>query len=289
MEKLILQKVKTGDFFSYPIFIISYNRMDTLKHMIEVLLKDGYKNLIILDNASTDKSVRNYLNGLQNPYIMVRFLEKNYGHTVLWDCHEFDDVIKNQYYVLTDPDVFPIEECPNDYVEAFWNILQNFPNKTKAGFSLKIDDLPDEYPFKYDIIRFESFYWENKLPYNFPIYDAEIDTTFALYRPGEIKKRKFGEAVRTGGVYIARHQGWYVTSESVDNKYFTQNNVSSTSMNKRAMNVFQLVIIRNLLKKQNGDIYNIAHSVIPVDKIKENYTFIGIIRTFVYLIRKKIF
>lgn len=37
---------------------------------------------------------------------------------------------------------------------------------------------------KYDIIRFESFYWEKRMQYQFPIYDAPIDTTFALYKPG---------------------------------------------------------------------------------------------------------
>lgn len=288
MEKLILQKIKHKDFFSYPIFIISYNRVDELKCMVEHLLRDGYNNLVILDNASTNKNVQDYLYSLNNPCVMVKNLKKNYGHKVLWECHEFDDVIENQYYVLTDPDVFPIEECPNNYVEVFWEVLQDFPQKTKVGFSLKIDDLPEEYPFKYDIIRFESFYWENKLPYHFPIYDAEIDTTFALYRPGKIDKRKFGEGIRTGGIYIARHQGWYITPTSMKNEYYAQKNIFSTSMNRNAMSVFQMVVIYNLLKRQNEDIYRIAHRILPVDKIKNNYTLLGIFRTFLYLIRKKI-
>ena len=112
------------------------------------------------------------------------FFKKNYGHHVLWDCGLFDDIIKSEYYVLTDPDVLPIEECPSDYVEQFYRILEQHPEKTKVGFALKLDDLPENYKYKYDIIRFESFYWEKRMQYQFPIYDAPIDTTFALYRPG---------------------------------------------------------------------------------------------------------
>ena len=53
-----------------------------------------------------------------------------------------------------------------------------------VGFALKLDDLPENYKYKYDIIRFESFYWEKRMQYLFPIYDAPIDTTFAQYKPG---------------------------------------------------------------------------------------------------------
>ena len=59
-------------------------------------------------------------------------------------------------------------------------LLEQHPEKTKVGFALKLDDLPENYKYKYDIIRFESFYWEKRMQYKFPIYDAPIDTTFAL-------------------------------------------------------------------------------------------------------------
>lgn len=52
------------DFYNIPIFIISYNRKETLKLCIERFQKDGYKNLIILDNASTDESTLAYLKDL---------------------------------------------------------------------------------------------------------------------------------------------------------------------------------------------------------------------------------
>lgn len=173
-------------------------------------------------------------------------------------------------------------------LKFFYDILQKYPNKTKVGFSLKIDDLPNSYPFKYDIIRFESFYWEKKLPYFFDIYDAPIDTTFALYKPGIIDKRKFCDAIRTGGEYVARHNGWYVTEQNQNSEYFKDGNISSTAMNSQAMRTFQLVVISNLLSKQNEGLYYIIHRILPNNKIKNNYTFFDIFRTFIYLLRKKI-
>lgn len=277
-----------SNFFSIPIFIISYNRKNDLSFIVKRLLKDGYTNLIILDNASTESGLIEYLRHIKDERINVVFLEKNYGHGVLWECHQFDDIIESQYYVLTDPDVFPINDCPNNYVEVFYDILQKYPDKTKVGFSLKIDDLPNSYPFKYDIIRFESFYWEKKLPYFFDIYDAPIDTTFALYKPGIIDKRKFCDAIRTGGEYVARHNGWYVTEQNQNSEYFKDGNISSTAMNSQAMRTFQLVVISNLLSKQNEGLYYITHRILPNNKIKNNYTFFDIFRTFIYLLRKKI-
>ena len=81
------------DFYNIPIFIISYNRKETLKLCIERFQKDGYKNLIILDNASTDESTLAYLKDLSYKVI---FFKKNYGHHVLWDCGLFNDIIKNK-------------------------------------------------------------------------------------------------------------------------------------------------------------------------------------------------
>ena len=50
-----------------------------------------------------------YLNKLNGNSVKVIFLDKNYGHKVLWEEHLFDDIIESSYYVLTDPDVIPIE------------------------------------------------------------------------------------------------------------------------------------------------------------------------------------
>ena len=274
------------DFKNIPIFIISYNRKDTLQRCIERFQKDGYKNLIILDNASTDDELLTYLKMLK---CKVYFLKKNYGHHVLWDCGLFEDIIKQQFFVLTDPDVLPIDECPTDYVEKFYEILQRHPDKTKVGFSLKIDDLPDEYKYKYDIIRFESFYWEKRIRYNFPIYDAPIDTTFALYCPsGGENRERFYDGIRTGFPYIARHLGWYVNDFSQENYYSNSGNSFSTSMDDTAMDHFRRCVISQLSVRQNQDIYPMIKDIFSVEFVEKNASWLSVFQCVFYLILTKL-
>lgn len=273
------------DFYNIPIFIISYNRKETLKLCIERFQNDGYKNLIILDNASTNKELLDYLHSLS---CKVVFLKKNYGHHVLWDCGLFNDIIQHNYYVLTDPDILPTEECPSDYVEQFYHILKQYPDKTKVGFALKLDDLPEDYKYKYDIIRFESFYWEKRLKYKFPIYDAPLDTTFALYKPGTIKKENFYEGIRTGYPYVARHLGWYVNNFSQGDYYSYANSQISTSLSDSAMDGFRRSIIGQLAQKQNKNIYWVVRSICSHEFIKRHVSWQAIIMTTAYLVLKKI-
>ncbi|WP_444210239.1 glycosyltransferase family 2 protein [Dialister succinatiphilus] len=274
------------DFYNIPIFIISYNRKETLKLCIERFQKDGYKNLIILDNASTDESTLAYLKDLSYKVI---FFKKNYGHHVLWDCGLFNDIIKNKYYVLTDPDVLPIEECPSDYVEQFYRILEQHPEKTKVGFALKLDDLPENYKYKYDIIRFESFYWEKRMQYQFPIYDAPIDTTFALYKPGGVAvKNNFYNGIRSGYPYIARHLGWYVNNFSQADYYSNSVTQISTSLSDEAMNGFRCSVIGQLAIKQGKNLYEVMRLIYSPKFIRMHANWKSIIITIVYLLAKKI-
>lgn len=274
------------NFKNIPIFIISYNRTETLKKCLERYVNDGYTNIIILDNNSNNEAHLSYLKTL--PYD-VRFLKKNYGHHVLWECGLFEALIKNSYYVLTDPDILPVENCPDDYVEQFYHILIQNPQKTKVGFSLKLDDLPDEYKYKYDIIRLESFYWEKKIKYRFPLYDAPIDTTFALYSPCDRKHiNNFYEGIRTGYPYVARHLGWYVNNFSQKDYYANGTNDFSTSMNDAAINEFRCAVISKLLMRQNKTLYPVIKAIFSTDYVKKNASWFEVLRCIAYLLVKKI-
>lgn len=277
------------NFYNIPIFIISYNRTETLKICLERFLKDGYKNIIVLDNHS---SVPEHIQYLKSLTCKVVFLDKNYGQRVLWQCGLFDEVIAHSYFVVTDPDILPIEDCPGDYVEKFYDILQQYPKKTKAGFSLKIDDLPDDYQYKFDIIRRELFYWEHRLPYKFAIYDAQIDTTFALYRPGGGGiEDAFYEGVRTGGKYIARHLGWY-PSEYGQRDYYNQvdknRDSASTAVNELVMKRSRLFVIAALAAQQNENIYQIIRAICTVQFMKTHATWKTIGRGIVRILKRKI-
>ncbi len=60
------------------------------------------------------------------------------------------------YYVYTDPDVLPTEDTPKDFMQYFMDILNRYPEIDKVGFGLKMDDIPDHYPKKDKVIKWEK-------------------------------------------------------------------------------------------------------------------------------------
>lgn len=186
----------------------------------------------------------------------TRFHRKYYGHKAFWECGQFNDVIKNQYYAISDPDVLPVEECPDDFMELFFNILQENPKFTKVGFSLKIDDIPDYNIQKDFIIKWERQFYEAGWDYMYKdnkikIFNAALDTTFALYLPCKnFSKVEFYKAIRTNFPYQLRHLPWYrnqnETTEEQD--YYmnsTKNDISHYSINLTSEELFKMHFTNN--------------------------------------------
>lgn len=205
-KRKLRQKVKPVVYSKdIPIFIISRDRVEPLKQLIKWLEEEGTTNIYIIDNASTYTPLVEYLK--KTPY-KVFFLNKNAGHTSPWS----EGIIKLYAYdtpfIVTDPDVIP-DNGSHGAIKLFYDLLNKYPERTKVGFGLKIDDLPDHYEQKNHVITWESQFWESKVEPD--VYDAEIDTTFALYR--ENTPYVHGPGLRTGGKFAARHEPWYVDSK----------------------------------------------------------------------------
>jgi glycosyltransferase involved in cell wall biosynthesis len=197
-----------------PIFIISYNRLTYLKKLIDFLDARGYQNIIVVDNNSTYPPLLEYLRSLTHS---VHFLGENLKHHAVWDCGRFTRVLKRQYYVVTDCDVVPIEETPDDFLEVFYNALQRYRRITKVGFSLKIDDIPDHFADKAKVLKWEGQFWNKRIEPE--LYEATIDTTFALYKPGIYPKNpRWWKSIRVAYPYSARHLPWYCDSASVSDE-----------------------------------------------------------------------
>ena len=83
-----------------------------------------------------------------------------------------------------------------------------------------ISDLPDHYRWKQKVIAWESQFWQTRLTPTL-LYDAPIDTTFALYRPGS---RYDLSGIRSGFPYLARHHPWYEDSDnpSAEQSYYVR-------------------------------------------------------------------
>lgn len=223
---------KITDSKRIPIIINNRNRITYLLQLIDSLEKKGYTNIHIIDNNSSYPPLLDYYK--RCPYHVYR-LERNVGYLALWKTDIYKKFIKD-YYVYTDSDVVPINDCPDDFMEFFLATLKKFRSAEKVGFSLMIDDLPDTYLKKEKVIEWEKRYYEKKK--NHLLYIAPIDTTFALYRPF-IKKEVIHSHLtfRTAFPYSARHLPWYVDSSNLgeEEKYYIENASTSThwtSLNK---------------------------------------------------------
>ena len=97
--------------------------------------------------------------------------------------------------------MIPTQQCPLDAVAHLHGLLERFPDYLKAGLGLKIDDLPDHYHLKQEVIRWETTLYGREITSG--VFQADIDTTFAIYRPGT--PYIVGPAMRSRGRYEARH------------------------------------------------------------------------------------
>ena len=214
--------------YNIPVIINNFNRLTFPKQLIEYLKKCGLTNIIILDNNSTYPLLLKYYESCECPVIRENV---NHGHLALWKSGYYQKY-KWNYFVYTDSDVVPIQECPLNFIEYLKTLLDHDVTLEKVGLGIKIDDLPDSFSFKERVVNYERRYWLHEVKPG--LYDAPIDTTFALYRP--FSNMKSGQvytlkALRTGFPYLIAHLPWYVDSRnmSAEEKYYqrTCNNSSS--------------------------------------------------------------
>jgi len=227
----LIKPSKIVDFKNIPIIINNFNRLDSTRKLIESLEKRGYYNLYIIDNLSTYPPLLEYYKTCKYP---VYRLDKNIGMNALWISGIFRK-FKHDFFVYTDSDIIPIDECPDDFLRFFLETLKQHRFAQKVGFSLKIDDLPDCYALKEEVIRHEKQFFNYRCD-EF-LYWAPIDTTFALYRP-RAKRRHANfniEMYRTAYPYMAYHTPWYIDSKNPDeeNLYYLNQKLIDTGWSKK--------------------------------------------------------
>jgi hypothetical protein len=192
-----------------PVLINCRDRLGPLVELVDYLERVGQDRIYLVDNDSAYAPLLEYYE--RTPHEVIR-LGRNAGRLSAWKANLFRKLGIDGRFVFTDPDVVPDDDCPLDAIAYFGEILDTFPEREKAGFGLRIDDLPDAYRFKREVVSWESKFWERQLAPR--LYDAPIDTTFALYR--EPAAHSVGQpAVRTGFPYVARHTTWYLDDGSL--------------------------------------------------------------------------
>jgi hypothetical protein len=214
------------DWRDIPVFIVNRNRHQAMEQLVSWLVGAGTRKVVILDNGSTYPPLLDYYTRLPQGVNVMR-LAQNFGPYVLWE-QGVHSVLETPY-ILTDSDIVPASFCPADLVSRLLEVMRKYPDATKVGPALRIDNLPDGYTDADTVRKWESQFWEH--PVAPGVFAAPLDTTFALYPP----KAEFSlddRALRLGYPYIAEHTPWYAVEAALsDEERYYREHTSKTFSN----------------------------------------------------------
>lgn len=224
---------------SIPVIIINYNRLADLKKIVDFLLDRKHKNIVIVDNKSSYPPLLAYYKEIEDR-VTIEMMDKNYGHLVFWKNERLQELYGKGYYVVTDSDILPNDKMPSDYLCQMMHLLDHYKDRTKVGWALRLDDIPDYFKLKQKVIDWETRFWEDKVASD--LYVAQVDTTFALYPPRyKYDNGNFLNGLRIAGDFTAKHGGWYIDPDNMTEEeefYFQTSNASNSwKMNKKGENI----------------------------------------------------
>ena len=217
---------------SIPVLIINFNQLFYLKQLLGFLQERNFSNIIIIDNNSTYEPLLAYYREI-TPNVKIERLEYNGGHNVFFKNKSLRQQYGKGYFILTDADIVPNPHLPNDFVKKMISYLDQYFNRiTKVGFALEIQSIPDHYLLKDKVQQWEKNFWTEELEKE--VYLAEVDTTFALYKPNYpewFHNNSFYSALRLSGDFTAVHGGWYMNSNNPteEQKYYLKTANTSAS------------------------------------------------------------
>lgn len=200
-----------------PVYITNRNLLSPVRGMIDYLANVPGAEPKIIDCASSYPPLLDwYDKGCPVPVVR---LPDNRGPRAAW---YFIDP-QAEYFVVSDGD-FDLTGIPTDCLDVLRQGLERYPAHLKAGFSQRIDDLP-ETPLKGSILEQEKRFWQKRVDALF--WEGEIDSAFALYRRsyrpywwgkgGPLGH--FGPSLLADQPYQMRHLSWYVTPETLTDEW----------------------------------------------------------------------
>jgi glycosyltransferase involved in cell wall biosynthesis len=178
--------------------------------MVDKLLQlNPDEQIIIIDNGSTYPPLLEWYKTIN---VDVRF-EKNEGHLALW-ATQLDKEL-GEFFVYTDSDIILPDDFPIEWKFIMLNLLYS-SSYNKVALAIHIDDLPEHYRYKNQVIRNEARWWLEKFDYEMfdYLYKADTDTTFSMMR-------NFGDncykSLRISKPnMMCRHHGWYLDLDNLD-------------------------------------------------------------------------
>ncbi len=195
-----------------PVIINSFNQPTYLLRMVARLVAHDFRNIWVIDQASTTPETRQALALIESSGRCRLFtLRTNQGPHWFLSSELFD--LAGTIFAYTDADL----DFPNGFPPDFLTRLLSLTNKYKVGKAGCALDLSDANLFvdrvstvrgrDYTIKQWEERFWTQPLERD--VYAAIVDTTFALYNKAHFRKDEQLRAVRIAGAWTARHLPWY--------------------------------------------------------------------------------
>lgn len=204
------------------VVINNRNRLTTTANMVEkLLLLNPIEHIVIIDNDSTYPPLLEWYEYIaNNPRFRGKVdivYAKNEGHLAIWATELYKDL--GEFFVYTDSDIELNADFPMDWKEIMLNTWKKY--QCKVALALKIDDLPDHYRYKNQVIRNEGRWWLEEVEQN--VYKADTDTTFFLMQ--NIGDNRYDSVRLARPDLIARHSAWYINIDKLDEeeKYYLAN------------------------------------------------------------------
>jgi hypothetical protein len=198
-----------------PIIIICFNNYkyvdNTIKQIINVN-NEYKKDIIVINNNSDHVDTINYLK-----MIDVQIINRN-ENTGPWICPWCNEDLYNSLpnkFILTDPDLEFNKKLPNNFIDILAKLSDEY-KASKIGFAISIEDKDKMFSEIYiedsnkTVYEHEEQFWLNKIDNNdYELYDAAIDTTFALINKEYFKEFATNTYIRVAGDFTCRHLPYY--------------------------------------------------------------------------------
>ena len=188
--------------------------------------------IVFYDSYSTYQPTINFLKSQENDNKKVYWSKTNNHKGIINAVKDYLKKNKKcKYFVITDPDI-ELDNVNSDILD-FYKFLLNKFRVTSVGPMLRIDDIPNFYPYKKKVISSHTKQFWNKKPIGvkyknqtFPIQFSPIDTTFQLFSRNNIPNDfPNSKCIRCYSPYSARHLDWYINDKklSPDQIYYSRN------------------------------------------------------------------
>ena len=263
-----------------PIVIICYNNYRYVENTLSQILrinKEYYKNIIILNNASTCEDTIEYLKKLGSGGVVS--IINNIGNFGPWIAADNNSHIYNvlpNKFVLTDPDLKLNDNIPSNFVDILATLSDKYKT-TKIGLALDITEhhmfyQTAEYMANLSIYDWEKRFWIDRIEdADYVLYKADIDTTFCLINKDNVAAAAATASanataasaylqIRVAGNFTAKHIPWYIDNE-VYNIYDNYSACINTTHISTIARIVKPFVEDNYLRiYKNGELFLIKNS-----------------------------